>query len=113
MTEINLPLAQLVAAATDRAGLGATVPALLLELQAELGVLGGLAVVATDRGRRPFRVEAAWAEAFGRLALGVFVLADQTGLVVDELVRAAVARANAEAVAQPDSTEHDWPFSDG
>ncbi len=112
MTHPQPPLAQVVALATDRAGLGASAPALLLETQSDLGRLAALAAQATDRGRRPFRPDAAWVDALGQLAFGVFVLADQTGVEVETIVRAAADRVGTWAPSPADHTEDDWPFTD-
>jgi hypothetical protein len=103
------PLAEVVARAPGLGGLGATAPALLLEVQAQLGLLSALAGQLTDRGRRPFRPDAAWTDAIARLAFSVYNLADQTGVDVDAVTRALanqvidanVSASAAEPVAWP------------
>jgi hypothetical protein len=102
-------LARLVAESADAADLHATAPALLLELQTELGALAATATAATERGRRPFRAPADWNRRLGLLAYGVYLLADQTGADVDAEVRgvAEATRANA-ANRRPDG---EWPFT--
>jgi hypothetical protein len=107
MTDVQ----QLVAQSSDAAGLHATAPALLLELQTQLGILAATATRATERGRRPFRPTPDWASRLGELAYGLYLLADQTGVDIDaELTTVALlqqrrAEQNA-AVAQAD-----WPFN--
>ena len=101
----------LVAQSSDAAGLHATAPALLLELQTQLGILAATATRATERGRRPFRPTPDWAGRLGELAYGLYLLADQTGVdITAELTTVALlqqrrAEQNA-AVAQAD-----WPFN--
>ena len=65
-------LARLVAESADAADLHATAPALLLELQTELGALAATATAATERGRRPFRAPADWNRRLGMLAYGIY-----------------------------------------
>jgi hypothetical protein len=103
-------LPQVVAHSADIADLHATVPALLLELQTELGVLAATATAATERGRRPFRPPADWAARLGTLAYGVYLLADQSGVDLGVEVRAvALATArNAELAKQREQAG--WPF---
>lgn len=86
------PLAAVIAEATDRGALGATAPALLLEVQAQLGLLAALAAQVTERGRRPFRPDDAWTAALGRLSFSVYNLADQTGVDVDAATRELAQR---------------------
>lgn len=102
-------LAEVVADATDNAGLGATATELLLELQFRLGSLAAVASEGTGRGRRPFRPDQSWHLALSRLAFDLYVLADQTGVDLDVAVRAIAAQANQMATAAAvDTTE--WPF---
>lgn len=72
-----------VARSADVAGLHATAPALLLELQSLLGAMAATATAITDRGRRPFRPNPEWAGRLGQLAYRVFLLADQTGVSLE------------------------------
>jgi hypothetical protein len=98
----------IVAQSADAAGLHATAPALLLELQTQLGYLCATATGATERGRRPFRPPADWSARLGQLAYGVYLLADQTGVQVDtETIAAAHAVQRQAAAASADSG---WPF---
>ena len=102
-------LSAVVAEATDRGALGATAPALLLEVQAQLGLLAALAAQVTERGRRPFRPDEAWTAALGRLSFSVYNLADQTGVDVDASTRELAHRviaANDAARARDDAA---WP----
>jgi hypothetical protein len=100
----------IVAQSADAAGLHATAPALLLELQTQLGYLCATATGATERGRRPFRPPADWGVRLGQLAYGVYLLADQTGVQIDaETIAAAQAvQEHAAAASGPDTG---WPFS--
>lgn len=102
-------LARLVAESADAADLHATAPALLLELQTELGALAATATAATERGRRPFRAPADWNRRLGLLAYGVYLLADQTGADVDAEVRGVAEATRASAAnRRPDG---EWPFT--
>jgi hypothetical protein len=76
-----------VSAASDEVGLHAGAPTLLLELQTLLGALTASAAIATDRGRRPFRVGPEWDRTLSELAFAVYNLADQTGVDLDAGVR--------------------------
>lgn len=105
MTEIQ----QLVAQSSDAAGLHATAPALLLELQTQLGILAATASRATERGRRPFRPTGDWAGRLGELAYGIYLLADQTG--VDVAAEVAQVAAMQQRRAEQSAAAHaDWPF---
>jgi hypothetical protein len=98
-----------VARSADIAGLHATAPALLLELQSLLGALSATATEITDRGRRPFRPNAEWAGRLGQLAYRVYLLADQTGVGLD-----GEARSTAELVekwAAQHGGDNGWPFN--
>lgn len=106
MTEIQ----QLVAQSSDAAGMHATAPALLLELQTQLGVLAATASRATERGRRPFRPNADWAARLGELAYGIYLLADQTGVDVFAEV-AKVALLYQRRAAEHATAQTDWPFT--
>jgi hypothetical protein len=106
-------LAAVIATTADEAALGANAPALLLETQAQLGWLSAIAAELTERGRRPFRPDEAWADALGRLAFGVYHLADQTGVDLDAKVRgfAAQVSQSARAAEQAVSVDEPWPFA--
>jgi hypothetical protein len=103
-------LAQVVAQSADTADLHASVPALLLELQTQLGALAATATGATERGRRPFRPPGDWASRLGSLAYGVYLLADQSGVDLATEVRgvALATGRNAELAKQRDQAG--WPF---
>jgi hypothetical protein len=106
VTEIQ----QLVAHSADVAGLHATAPALLLELQTQLGILAATASRATERGRRPFRPTGDWAGRLGELAYGIYLLADQTGVDVgSEVARVAVLQQR--RAEQNTAAQADWPFT--
>ncbi|HKF31902.1 MAG TPA: hypothetical protein VKB37_05960 [Jatrophihabitantaceae bacterium] len=101
---------QLVAQSADVAGLHATAPALLLELQTQLGILAATATRATERGRRPFRPSGDWAGRLGELAYGIYLLADQTGVDIASQV-AQVAALQQRRAAQNATAQADWPFT--
>jgi hypothetical protein len=98
-----------VAAAADVAEAHSTAPALLLQAQAALGTLAATADAATEGGRRPYRVPPDWDAQLAELAYVVYLLADQTGVSIDDAVRrvtdrvtADSARRRAHAAAQND-----------
>lgn len=102
MTELQA----FVAESADRAGAHATAPTLLLQSLAALGRLADTTDRATESGRLPFRTGPDWDHELAGLAYTVYLLADQTGVDLDALVReeasrisdaAAVARAKADA----------------
>lgn len=86
-----------MAAATDRAEAHSTAPSLLLQTQAALGRLAASADAATGGGRRPYRVPAEWPDLLGDLAYLVYLLADQTGVSVEDSVRNVAAQVIAHA----------------
>jgi hypothetical protein len=65
---------------------------LLLELQTLLGTLSATVAAETARGRKPFRPGPEWAPRLGELAYGVYLLADQTGVDVAQVVAATAHR---------------------
>jgi hypothetical protein len=99
---------EIVVRAAEAAGLHATAPALLLELQTQLGGLAHAASTATQRGRRPFRPSPEWEARLGELGYGVYLLADQTGVDVE----AAIARTAEwlQRRAKETAPSGDWPF---
>jgi hypothetical protein len=112
MSSPDRPLAEVVAEAADTGALGATVSALLLEVQAQLGLLSALAVQLTERGRLPFRPAETWTDAIARLSFSLFNLADQTGVNLDAETRALahhVIAVNALATTDQPTT---WPVRD-
>jgi hypothetical protein len=104
-------LGRLVAESADAADLHAAVPALLLELQTELGALAATATTATERGRRPFRPPPDWNRRLGLLGYGIYLLADQSGVELDAEIRSVAKATSSSAVAQqrraPDDNA-DW-----
>ncbi len=102
-------LARLVAESADAADLHATAPALLLELQTELGALAATATAVTERGRRPFRPPADWNRRLGLLAYGIYLLADQTGADIETELRAVAEATQASAASR--RTDGEWPFT--
>jgi hypothetical protein len=103
-------LAQVVAHSADAAELHATVPALLLELQTELGALCATATAATERGRRPFRPPADWAARLGTLAYGIYLLADQSSVDLGGEVRAVALATARNAELAKNQQQSGWPF---
>ena len=101
---------RLVAHSSDASGLHATAPALLLELQTQLGALAATATRATERGRRPFRPTGDWAGRLGELAYGIYLLADQTGVDIETEI-SAVARLQQRRAEQAAANEAGWPFT--
>ena len=85
-------LTQAVARSADAAELHAPVPTLLLELQSLLGTLSATVAAETNRGRKPFRPGGDWAQRLGELAYGVYLLADQTGVDLDQHTMQTAAR---------------------
>jgi hypothetical protein len=100
-----------VARSADVADLHATVPTLLLELQTLLGGLTATVTAETERGRRPFRPGPDWPSRLGEFAYGVYLLADQTGVDVEQTI-AQTARhlANRGAQQKASTEEQGWPF---
>lgn len=106
MTELH----HVVAQSADAADLHATVPTLLLELQTLLGSLTASATASTERGRRPFRPAPDWSVRLGELAYGVYLLADQTGVDLNQAVSATAAHL-AQRGRQAQATDPaGWPF---
>ena len=101
---------QIVAQSADAADLHAPVPTLLLELQTLLGSLTATVTAITDRGRRPFRPGPDWPTRLGELAYGVYLLADQTGVEVSEVVASTAANLHAQAQQTQAAKETGWPF---
>ncbi|MBV9169087.1 MAG: hypothetical protein JOZ81_03240 [Chloroflexi bacterium] len=99
---------EIVVRSAQAAGLHATAPALLLELQTQLGGLAHAATTATERGRRPFRPSKEWETRLGELAYGVYLLADQTG--VDIAAQIGRTADWLQHRAQQVTPNGDWPF---
>jgi hypothetical protein len=99
-------LTQAVAHSADAAELHAPVPTLLLELQSLLGTLSATVAAETNRGRKPFRPGPDWSQRLGDLAYGVYLLADQTGVDVDQAVMHTATRlaAAARPATPPDTS---------
>lgn len=102
---------RLVAQSADAARLHATAPALLLELQTQLGILAATATRATERGRRPFRPTSDWAGRLGELAYGLYLLADQTGVDIDGQVTAIAMMQQRRAEQNAAAGNAGWPFT--
>jgi hypothetical protein len=94
---VEADLSQAVAHSADAAELHAPVPTLLLELQTLLGTLSATVAAETSRGRKPFRPGPEWAGRLGELAYGVYLLADQTGVDVAQVVGATAHRVAGNA----------------
>lgn len=101
---------QIVAQSADAADLHAPVPALLLELQTLLGSLTATVTAITDRGRRPFRPGPDWPTRLGELAYGVYLLADQTGVDVAQVVASTASNLHVHAQQSQAAKETGWPF---
>jgi hypothetical protein len=101
---------QIVAQSADSADLHAPVPTLLLELQTLLGSLTATVTAITDRGRRPFRPGPDWPTRLGELAYGVYLLADQTGVDVSQVVASTAHNLHAFAQQSRAAKETGWPF---
>jgi hypothetical protein len=99
-----------VARSADVAELHATVPTLLLELQTLLGSLTATVTAGTERGRRPYRPGPDWAGRLGELAYGVFLLADQTGVDVDDAVKVTAQHLTARGEQAKAASDAGWPF---
>ncbi len=93
-------LTRAVARSADAAELHAPVPTLLLELQTLLGTLSATVAAETNRGRKPFRPGPDWAARLGEFAYGVYLLADQTGVDLDDVV-AVTAQRLADSAPRP------------
>ena len=112
MTENSAPLSAVIAGAIDAAGLGATAPELILELQTDLGHVAALATVATERGRRPFRPPPGWSQRLGQLGLTLYNIADQTGVDLDQMIRERAANVTHAAHTAAQHAPTGWPFQD-
>lgn len=106
---MSADLQQIVAASADSAELHAPVPTLLLELQTLLGSLSAAVTSATERGRRPYRPDAAWTPRLAELAYGVYLLADQTGVALADAVRVTAEQVRRRAEQARASEPADWP----
>lgn len=105
-------LIRAVTAAADGAGLHATAPVMLLELQTLLGELAAVALDSTEHGRRPFRTEPQWDEALGALGFAVYSLADQTGVDVTAAILRHASRLAGRGGAHSREEPAAWPFGD-
>ena len=105
---MNGDLQEEVASSADVAGLHAPVPTLLLELQTLLGSATAAVTSATQRGRVPYRPGPDWSSRIGELAYGVYLLADQTGVSIDEAVRATASYLRTRAEQQRAAAPSDW-----
>jgi hypothetical protein len=107
---MSAELSRLVAQSADTAELHAPVPTLLLELQTLLGTLASTVSTETHRGRKPFRPGPDWAMRLGELGYGVFLLADQTGVDLNQAVAATAHHIGAQGQRQQRSVPDDWPL---
>jgi peptidoglycan/LPS O-acetylase OafA/YrhL len=107
---VSANLQQLVATTADTAELHAPAPTLLLELQTLLGALSATVTAATERGRRPFRPGTDWSPRLGELAYGVYLLADQTGVDLDEAVNRTAQHLELRGQQAKAQSESGWPF---
>lgn len=105
-------LQQTVARSGDAADLHATVPTLLLELQSMLGSLAATVTSGSDRGRRPYRPGDDFGQRLGEVAYGVYLLADQAGVDVEQVVRATAARLDQQAAQLRAQSDNGWPFNE-
>jgi hypothetical protein len=112
MSSPDRRVADVVAQATDLVALGGSASALLLEVQAQLGLLSALAAQLTERGRLPFRPDDAWNDALARLSFSVFNLADQTGVDLDSVTRALAEKVIAANQPASDPEPAAWPVRD-
>jgi hypothetical protein len=103
-------LQERVARSADTADLHGTVPTLLLELQTLLGTLTATVTTATERGRRPFRPGPDWSNRLGELAYGVYLLADQTGVDVADVVELTAQHLELRGQQAKAADQHGWPF---
>lgn len=110
MTEPTSELQQAVALSADAADLHATVPTLLLELQTLLGTLTAAVTAGTERGRRPFRPGPDWPAKLGDLAYGVYLLADQTNVDVNDAVRRTSVQLHQRGQQARAAGGGEWPF---
>jgi hypothetical protein len=101
-----------VAQSADAADLHAPVPTLLLELQTLIGALASTVTNGTDRGRRPFRPGADWANRLGELAYGVFLLADQSGVDLAQALEATAQHLELRGQQAKAADQHGWPFTE-
>jgi hypothetical protein len=108
---VSTEIARVVADSADEAGLHASVPALLLELQSLMGAVTASVTTATERGRRPFRPGPDWPARLGELAYAVYLLADQTGVDLDQAVRGRAGQLNRVSRKGPGERD-DWPFGE-
>ncbi len=99
-----------VATTADTADLHATAPTLLLELQSLLGTLSSTVTANTDRGRRPFRPDPGWPSRLGELAYGVYLLADQTGVDLDQAIALTAQQLEERGRQAQANAETSWPF---
>ncbi|MHA3705249.1 hypothetical protein ACXR2U_24010 [Jatrophihabitans sp. YIM 134969] len=97
----------------DAADLFGSAPALLVDLQVAIGELAAAASRLTERGRRPFRPDDAWARALGEVAYRTYLLADQSGVPLDrhvlEVADTVLRGTQQRAAANPDPDD-DWPL---
>lgn len=101
-----------MAQSADTADLHAPVPTLLLELQTLLGTLTATVTAATDRGRRPFRPDAEWGDRLGELAYGIYLLADQSTVDVEQAVYRTAQQLEMRGYQARAQADQGWPFDE-
>ena len=106
---MSADLSRAVADSADAAALYAPVPTLLLELQTLLGALAATVASDTGRGRKPFRPGPDWPARLGELAYGVYLLADQTGVDVEQAVAQTAGAIGGRATRPPVSGDRPAP----
>jgi len=99
-----------VARSSDAADLHGTVPALMLEAQTAIGKLAATVSSATERGRRPFRPTPEWASALGEAAYSLYLLADQSGVELDEVVHLTARLVEARGRQAHAAEDNTWLF---
>jgi hypothetical protein len=103
-------LQEAVAASADAADLHAPVPTLLLELQTLLGALSATVTNGTERGRRPFRPGPDWGHRLGELAYGIYLVADQTGVDVQQALESTAQHLALKGEFTRSQADDEWPF---
>lgn len=107
---MSADLSQAVAQSADAAELHAPVPTLLLELQTLLGTLTAIVAGETNRGRKPFRPGPDWPARLGELGYGVYLLADQTGVDIEQVVAETAGAIGSRVSREPPAAPGDWPL---
>ncbi len=80
-----------------RHGLRSGVAARLLDLTSELGEVSKAYLLASGYGQKPFRADAAWEEEMGDLLFSLLLLAEASGIELEEALRRVLAKYEARA----------------